>query len=154
MDVGNNKKTIYLISCVSKKLPFRAKAEQLYTSSFFKYNLKYAKMMNADEIYVLSAKYGLVPMDKEINPYELTLNTMKQHEIEKWSNGVLSQLKKVTDINNTHFVFLAGSNYREFLIPAMNSYEVPFEGLGIGEQLGALKKATATYNPGFANLFE
>jgi hypothetical protein len=150
----DNKKTVYLISCVSKKLPFRAKAEQLYTSPFFKYNLKYAQMMNADEIYVLSAKYGLVPIDKEIDPYELTLNTMKKPEIEKWSKRVLSELNEVTDINNTHFVFLAGSNYREFLIPLMNSYDVPFEGLGIGEQLGALKKATASYNPGFANLFE
>ncbi len=38
-------KKIVLISCVSKKLAHRAKAKELYISTLFKLNLKYATQL-------------------------------------------------------------------------------------------------------------
>ncbi len=68
------KKRIVLISCVSQKLPQRAKVKDLYISTLFKFNLKYAEKLKPDDIFVLSAKHGLLPLEKEIEPYNETLN--------------------------------------------------------------------------------
>ena len=65
---------IVLISCVSQKLSHRAKAKDLYVSTLFRLNLKYAKILNPDAIYILSAKHGLLSLEQEIEPYEQTLN--------------------------------------------------------------------------------
>jgi len=51
-------KKIVLISCASKKLEVKAKAADLYTSALFKLNLKYARKLKPDGIFILSAKYG------------------------------------------------------------------------------------------------
>ena len=45
---------VVLISCASKKLNRKAKAEDLYISPLFKLNLKYAKSLNPDKIFILA----------------------------------------------------------------------------------------------------
>jgi len=51
---------------------------------------------------------------------------------------VISQIKKVADLERDHFVILAGDRYRKYLVPHLTSYDVPLEGLRIGEQLQRL----------------
>lgn len=131
---------IILISCVSKKLDKRAKAKDLYISPLFKYNLKYAQSMNPDKIFILSAKYGLLKLDEEIDTYNETLNTKSSAQIKVWANNVLTQLKNEIDINNDTVIFLAGEKYRKNLTPFINNYEVPMRGLSIGKQLQFLKE--------------
>ncbi|HHH53616.1 MAG TPA: peroxide stress protein YaaA [Bacteroidetes bacterium] len=133
-------KTVALISCVSKKLNKKAKAEDLYLSPLFKKNMAYSKKINVDEIYILSAKYGLLKLDDEIEPYDLTLNKMKVQQKKEWSQMVLEQLQKLEDLDNTNFIFLAGENYRKYLIENIPHYEVPMKGLKIGKQLQFLTK--------------
>ena len=128
-------KTIILISCVKQKLNRTCKAEELYTSPFFKKSLAFAKSLKPDLIFILSAKYGLVALDREIEPYELTLNTFSVKEIKTWATRTLEQLKRVANLQEDKFIFLAGERYRKFLIPAIRNYDVPLEGLTIGRQL-------------------
>lgn len=128
-----------LISCVSSKLTHRAKAKNLYISPLFKYNLRYARTLNPENILILSAKYGLVPLEKEIDPYNQTLNTMKDKEIKSWAEQVIHELKKEVDLNTDEIIFLAGSRYRKYLIPHIKNYKIPLQGLGIGKQLQFLK---------------
>ncbi len=134
---------IVLISCVSQKLPHRAKAKVLYVSTLFKLSLKYAESLRPDEIYILSAKHGLLRLGKEIEPYEQTLNNMRSDEIKEWANHVVQQLKKVASLENTEFIFLAGDKYRKHILPHMSHATVPLKGLRIGEQLQRLKELTA-----------
>jgi len=134
---------VVLISCVSQKLPHRAKAEDLYISTLFRLNLKYARLLNPDSIYILSAKYGLLELDQEVDPYEQTLNDMGTREIRAWADRVLEQLRSRCPIDETEFTFLAGDRYRAYLIPHLRRYRVPLEGLRIGEQLQRLKQLTA-----------
>ena len=131
---------IVLISCVSKKRPQRSKARELYISPLFKKNLEYALKLAPDKIYILSAKYGLVGLDDEIEPYDLTLNTMSANEIKQWAEGVLRQLSDKADLQNDQFIFLAGAKYRRYLIPHMANTQVPMEGLPIGKQLQRLSE--------------
>ena len=134
---------IVLISCVSKKLPYRAKARDLYTSPLFRMNLKYAEQFLPQKIFILSAKHGLVHLDEEIDPYDVTLNEMSASERKGWAARVVSQLRENADLENDHFVILAGQKYRQYLLPYLRSYEVPLEGLKIGQQLQFLKEKAA-----------
>ena len=134
---------IVLISCVSQKLPHRAKAKDLYISRLFKLNLRYAKKLNPDGIYILSAKYGLLNLEQEIDPYEQTLNNMRANEVKRWASQVIEQIKKICVIEETEVVFLAGEKYRKYLLPHLNNVQIPLKGLRIGEQLQKLKTLTA-----------
>lgn len=133
-------KKIVLISCVSKKLNHKAKAQDLYVSPLFQKNLRYAKLLNPDKIFILSAEYGLLDLNRKIEPYEKTLNKMSSTEIKEWANSVISQLQKVSDLDKDDFVFLAGNNYRKFLLSHIRDYKIPMFGLGIGKQLKWLTK--------------
>ena len=133
---------IILISCVSKKLLHRAKAKDLYTSPLFKMNLKFARSFNPDKIFILSAKYGLVDLDKEIEPYDKTLNFMRSSESKEWAKNVLQDLRRAADLSVDEFIFLAGENYRKYLLPHIKNYKIPLKGLGIGKQLQYLKGET------------
>lgn len=130
---------IALISCVNKKRPYKAKAKELYVSSLFKFNLKYAESF-ADRIYILSAKHGLLGLNEEVEPYDLTLNTMSSKEIKAWAKAVIEKLSKVSDLEKDDFTFLAGEKYRKYLLPHIKNYKIPLKGLGIGKQLQYLKR--------------
>lgn len=133
-------KNIVLISCVSKKLDRKSTAENIYISPLFKKNLTYAKSLNPNEIYILSAEHGLLKLTDEIEPYDKTLNNMRSNEIKEWSKKVISQLKSLTDLKNDKFTFLAGEKYRKYLIPELNNVNIPMKGLKIGKQLQWLTK--------------
>jgi len=131
---------IVLISCVSVKLDHKARAEDLYVSPLFKYSLSYAKSLKPDMIYILSAKYGLLELDNIIEPYNTTLNTMSSDAIKSWSEKVLIRLKEKINLDSDQIIFLAGDNYRKYLIPHIKNYTIPLFGLGIGKQLKFLKE--------------
>lgn len=133
-------RNIVFISCVSEKLKEKAKVEDIYTSNLFKKNLAYSKLLNPDKTYILSAKHGILKLDDEIEPYDVTLNNMKVKERREWASKVLNQLESIEDIKSTNFIFLAGENYRKYLTPHLNHFEIPMEGLAIGKQLQFLKR--------------
>lgn len=137
------KKKVVLISCVSAKLSRRSKVRDLYISNLFKLNLKYAEKLRPDKIYILSAKHGLLSLNDEISPYNQTLNEMTALEVKSWASEVLRQLRRVSNIENTKYIFLAGDRYRKYLLPALEDYTIPLQGLRIGEQLSKLKELTS-----------
>lgn len=132
-------KKIILISCVSKKLPHKARAEDLYISTLFKYSLRYGKSLHPDKIFILSAEHGLLDLNKVIEPYNKTLNTMPSGYIKKWSDEVIERMNKVTDLEKDKFVFLAGEKYYKYLLPHIRNYEEPLKGLSFGFRLKYLK---------------
>lgn len=132
-------KKIVLIACVKRKLGRPAKAKDLYISDLFKKSLKYAYLLMPDKIFILSAKYHLVELEKTIEPYELTLKKMSSGERRNWANKVLNDLCKVADLNSDEIIFLAGIPYRQFLEPHMYNCSIPMKGLRFGEQLNFLK---------------
>jgi hypothetical protein len=133
-------KQIVLISCASQKLTQRAKAKDLYVSTLFKLNLRYAQKLAPDEILILSAKHGLLSLDQEIDPYEQSLNTMPALEVKQWADKVLDQICAKCSIEETTFIFLAGERYRKYLLPHLRNVQIPLKGLGIGRQLQKLKE--------------
>ena len=131
---------VVLVSCSSGKESQAAPAEELYNSDLFKKQMEYAKKLtNPNDIYIISAKYHLVPLRTKIEPYNKTLKEMPAPDREKWAEVVLDQLKKKGyDLQKDKFVILAGNAYRQYLEPHMKNVEVPFSGLRIGQQKKAL----------------
>jgi hypothetical protein len=131
---------VVLVSCSAGKESSSAPAEELYNSDLFKKQLEYAKKLtSSNDVYIISAKYHLVPLRAKIAPYNLTLKEMPAKDREAWAVVVLNQLKeKGYDLDKDKFVILAGNAYRQYLEPHMKNVEVPFEGLRIGQQKKAL----------------
>ena len=131
---------IVLISCVAMKNDYPCVAHEMYVSPLFKGAYSYAKKLNADKIFILSAKYGLLDEDTLIEPYNETLNTKKDLEIRAWADKVFAELQQKTDVKKDEFVFLAGEKYRKYLVARLTNVEIPLKGLGIGKQLAYYKE--------------
>ncbi len=131
---------VVLISCVSKKLSVTAIAKEMYISPLFKGAYAYAKKINADKIFILSAKYGLLEENDIIEPYNETLNQKKNSEIKCWAKKILVQLSLITDLKVDDFVFLAGERYRRYLIDEIEHVSIPLKGMSIGKQLSFYKE--------------
>jgi len=99
-------KKIVLIACAAKKLNYKAKAKNLYISSLLKKNLAYARSLEPDKIFILSAKHGLLDLDEEIFPYNETLNEKSSYEIKIWANSVLQKLRINTNPDKDEFIFI------------------------------------------------
>lgn len=127
---------IGLISCVKTKKNTKSEAKDMYISPLFKYMYIYAKR-KCKEVYILSAKYGLLPENAIISPYNKTLNNMSESKKKEWADKVMIQIKKKYDINNTLFLFLGGANYIKYLnLPHIKE---PLKGLSMGYRLQYLK---------------
>ncbi|MFI6168813.1 DUF6884 domain-containing protein [Nocardia sp. NPDC051052] len=72
--------TLFVIPCAARKFNRRAAARDLYTSPNFRLNLRAAEAAaTADAAYfghlsavvILSACHGLLPLDREIDPYDV-----------------------------------------------------------------------------------
>ena len=87
-------------------------------STLFKKAIKYIEQQDYDDWFVLSAKYGLLSQQDVIDPYDLTLNTMKVAERKEWSELVLRQIENM-QLDIDQIDFYAGAKYREYLIPAL-----------------------------------
>lgn len=128
---------IFLVSCVATKSSHPCEARDMYTSTWFKKARRHVEEVGLDW-FVLSARYGLIHPNEQIEPYELTLNTMPIRERKAWANRVFQQIKDEIP-GRKKFVFLAGARYREFLLPLLEAdgaqARVPMIGLTQGRQM-------------------
>lgn len=132
---------IIFISCVKNKNDHPCDARDMYVSDLFKKSLVYAtKMTDPTNVYILSAKYGLLELNEHIEPYELTLNTMNKKQRKEWASKVLTQCKDKSISFDEETIFLCGKKYREFLMNEFKNSSAPLAHMGIGEQLAFYKK--------------
>ncbi len=141
-----NMKQIFLISCAKKKqtaLP-SCPAEKMYISPLYREALSYALNrveIKIEQVFILSALYGLLPLNKIISYYEKTLKNMSATERAEWGRKVSGQLAERFDIANTCFVFLAGEDYVAPLRKYLRHYSEPLKGIiGIGSRINWLKE--------------
>lgn len=138
-------KTVYLLGCAKQKRDYKCQAKELYSkSNLFNLSLRYAQTKVTDaEIYILSALHYLIPLNKEINPYNESLNRMSKKQQDEWGLITVKEIEKLFCIMDTNFVFLAGKNYYNPLIPYLKNYEIPIpNNYSIGARLKWLKENT------------
>jgi hypothetical protein len=144
---------IVLISCVSRKGKIKAKARDLYKGPLFRYSLECAELMKHDKIFILSAKHHLLDLDKEIEPYNVTIGyvspkerlkkpdliVLSKEEVKIWGQNVAKELSKYADLKNDTFIILAGMSYIKPIENALTNIVLPLKGLSQGKKLKLLK---------------
>jgi hypothetical protein len=129
-----------LVGCAAQKLQRPAPAREIYVSQLFKKASAYAEA-TCDRWYILSAKHGLISPDEIIEPYDMRLGTRDPNSppIHQWADWVRKQLAaELADVPGATLVALAGVQYQTVLRPCQWPFEIPMQGLGIGQQLGFL----------------
>jgi hypothetical protein len=140
--------TVFLVSCVSQKLPHAAPARYFYTSDWFKKARSFVEAGGWDW-RILSAEYGLVHPDDKLKPYDRRVHDMDAKERFEWSDWIARTLHLLERPGvDPSYAVLAGKVYRKWLVPKLTclggvTCRVPMQGLGIGEQKAWLKDRAA-----------
>jgi hypothetical protein len=132
---SKNSLTIF-IACSKTKRTYKTEAKNLYQGALFKKSLKYAQILS-NTVFILSAKYGLLSLDEEIEPYEKSLMSMNKSEKLEWGVKVKNQMIK--NKLKPPFMFLTGTVYNQFF-----EGEKPLTGLSLGNQLRWLNQKLNT----------
>jgi len=124
---------IAVISCCKTKIKAdkKVKARDLYNSDLFNKSLAFC-LEKYDQVFILSAKYGLLSLADKIKTYDLTLNKFSIKEKKEWSKKVVDNFKKCFKEDDVIY-FHCGVNYRKYIIEDIsNKTHTPLKGLGLG----------------------
>ena len=127
--------TLYLVACCKRKLPTSAPARDIYIGTLFKSTRAYvlSQLRPGDDWMILSTKYHLVRPQRELDPYEMTLNTLTAQERRNWAHHVLRMLIPVAKTYDK-LVLFAGANYTKYLLKPLGeagiTVELPLLGKG------------------------
>jgi len=129
-------KTIVLLMCGKNKLSQKAKAKNLYTSPRFQKSVEYAKTLtDYSNIYVLSAKYGLLELEQEIDRYDKSIYEMLDKEKIEWTNMVINSLSNVSNLKEDKYIFLTDDDYCASLLPFLVNYDLPLKNIPQNEHI-------------------
>ena len=135
---------IALLGCTKLKHNQRCKAGVMYNvSPLFRGIKQYMLQFDYDQWFILSAKYGLLNPDVEIEPYDESLYDKSRIDYNLWVKTVIKQLDEIVTDGDV-VTFYCGRKYRDGIIPYLTrkgiEYHIPMEGMGIGQQLKFLKE--------------
>jgi hypothetical protein len=125
-----------IITCGSKKCITPTVASKMYIGSHFKNCLKWARSKTDDSnIFILSAKYGLLKLDQKIEYYNLMMG-------QKGCVDFSFIKKQAIELNIIDDVILstAGKEYRLVLDKVFNHIKYPFFNLSLGYMAQAMNK--------------
>lgn len=129
-----------LVGCTKSKLPDRARAEDLYSSSATFRGRRAFVVRSCDRWLILSAKHGVLAPSDELEPYDVTLVGAPISVKRSWATRVTEELKEALgNIAGMTFEIHAGRDYWGYglvdnLRRAGARVEIPTEGLSQGQQ--------------------
>ena len=132
-------KPLYLIACSGAKLGHAAPAAELYQGQAFKLAMQAAERAGAS-VVILSALHGAVSTTRQLQPYNRALSDMSTHQRRVWAAMVEQQLQQ---FKSREITVLAGKHYAA-AVEGWPNVSRPLAGLGIGQQLAALKALNTT----------
>jgi len=112
--------TLVLIACTKIKAAMPVPARDLYwPSRLFRACYQRAES-DGHRIAILSALHGILLPEQVIAPYNTTIKDMNPGERAVWADKVGAQFDQLVDrAAITEVVFLAGSDYRQHVVPVL-----------------------------------
>ncbi|EKS35140.1 hypothetical protein HMPREF9696_02412 [Afipia clevelandensis ATCC 49720] len=142
LDLRPATKRIALVSCGSAKISFRTEARYLYKSPLFQNSIYVANAI-ADEVFVLSALYGLVRQDEVLDPYDLSLKSFDSTQSQQWGDRIAEKLSELSSFP-TEAILFAGSSYVDPIASSLANSRItlkyPFKGLPLGLRGSKIKR--------------
>jgi len=121
---------IAIISCGKLKQSKSCQAKDMYTGSYHRLLQRYALSL-CDNVYILSAKYGLLSLADKIEPYELRLDQDGCIDSKTLKRQVLQK-----GLENENIIALGGKDYVKLIKQVWQKVECPLDGIGgIGKQM-------------------
>ncbi|MEU9700273.1 DUF6884 domain-containing protein [Streptomyces sp. NPDC047981] len=146
-NIDVRRRRVVVIACGEKKLPDPGVNEygnplpgypagELYVGDYHR-SLRGAADALTDQtlIFIASAFHGLVPLDRLLHPYDVTLRDERAITPEKirWQAARLG-------LDDADVVFLGGQDYAALLLPSVPHLYAPLAG-GMGDQRGQCARA-------------
>lgn len=130
---------IALVGCGKAKAMRPAPARMLYTGAPFRSALNVAVAEFGQDVWILSAKYGLVDPDEELAPYDLSMRNLDDSARWEWGRDVIRNLVDADYGNRVHLTVFAGEDYVDALrvhLPSTWTLDEPMKGIaGQGRRL-------------------
>lgn len=141
IEQSSRDRKIVLVSCVKRKLNHPAPARDLYVSTLFRAAREWAER-EGDAWFILSAKYGLLSPEQQIEPYEQTLQGAPVAEKRVWATEVREQMERAGILVEGHtLIWLAGMDYQRELRPLLKlPQQNPLEGMSQGVRVQWLQR--------------
>jgi len=117
---------IALIACSKTKTKTKqsGKAKDVYIGKLFQ-GYYYLAKRECDQIYILSAKYGLLKEDDIISPYNKTLKGAREYTKKVWSYNVYQNLTKVISKDDIIYWYV-GMSYKKYLIRVIKNKQIHY----------------------------
>lgn len=140
--VSRDSSKIVIVACGQAKQTVRATAEELYTGSYYRACMAYAQTLAPHEdIYILSAKWGLLRLSSELEPYNVTLGESGSIKV------AYAQVQAQRfGIYGSCPVVLGGQRYSLFCQQVFSHIVEPLRGIGgMGKQIAWLRRQAAEF---------
>lgn len=111
-----NASVVLLVSCGKRKSAVSCQAKDMYNSDRFQKLKLFAENFGL-QWYILSAKYGLLPPDRVIDPYDMCLSSCTIEYQQKWASNIIAQFSNYH--KDTVFVVAANSDYSRYIVPLL-----------------------------------
>jgi hypothetical protein len=137
---------VALVGCGKKKLEGKHRGRDLYTGPLFKAALAHATR-TADEVFILSAAHGLLPLDQEVDSYDRPLRGSSKSERQSWAYRACLDLRQRMRRRPFEVFIYAGQTYADpienclALLDRSIAVTTPLSGLTLGFQLRWLRLA-------------
>jgi hypothetical protein len=132
-----------VIPCGARKLRERAPARDLYTGPYFRAALAWAESVTGGDpkrVLILSARYGFIRPWMVRAPYEQRMDKPGAISVGRL-RGQAHYGYRLDD--HPHVLAVGGAAYLDAVRAVWPHAVAPFEGLPLGHQLAALRRATA-----------
>lgn len=127
---------LVVIACGAAKLDRPAPAADMYLGQQFRLALQTAlALADRTDVRILSARYGLLRLNRMIRPYDLTLGQPGAIAADQ----LLRQAVEAGDIGRP-VLALCPARYAQLLQAVFSEVETPLTGLGIGRQRQVLAR--------------
>jgi hypothetical protein len=139
---------IAIVGCSQTKAVHRCRAVQMYTGQYFRACMDAARSIAPGQVYILSAKYGLVGPGEVIDPYDLRLGQYGSVDAEH-----VRYQADACQLLACRVTALCGAGYADLIEAAWPDGHVdrPLAHLSIGQQLhllGEMRAGRAAPGPG------
>ena len=139
---------VAVVGCSAIKTAQAAPARDFYRSPLFKAALAFAEL-RTNEVRIVSARYGALKLDAEVEPYDMKLSTFRKVDREDWGARTVDDLRRGFKVPPT-FVLLCGELYADAILYGAHWHNLPrpqtpmAQMSGVGNRIAWLNAERAT----------